>query len=177
MSPETTMIVRGPGGLHGTLEPLDRPSQGATTRVVRLDDGRRVVIPAELLIARDDGGYDLPLDRAKLDRLVAGAETAIPRVAEEIDVQKRRVETGRVRATKVVRERQEVVDEPLARDEVDVQRVAVNRVVAGSVGTRQEGDTLIIPLLEEVLVVEKRLLVREELRITTGAPSTTSPRS
>jgi len=35
------------------------------------------------------------------------------------------------------------------------------------VGPRREGDTLVIPVLEEMLIVEKRLVVKEEIRITT----------
>jgi stress response protein YsnF len=31
---------------------------------------------------------------------------------------------------------------------------------------RQEGDTWILPVLEEILVVEKRLMLREEVRVT-----------
>lgn len=33
-------------------------------------------------------------------------------------------------------------------------------------GHRHEGDTLVIPVLEEVLVVERKLRIREELHIT-----------
>jgi stress response protein YsnF len=32
--------------------------------------------------------------------------------------------------------------------------------------TRYEGDTLVVPVLEEVLVVERRVRIKEELRIT-----------
>ena len=31
---------------------------------------------------------------------------------------------------------------------------------------REEGDTIIIPIVEEIMVVEKRLVLREEVRIT-----------
>jgi stress response protein YsnF len=30
---------------------------------------------------------------------------------------------------------------------------------------REEGDVLIVPILEEIMVVEKRLVLKEELRI------------
>jgi len=43
--------------------------------------------------------------------------------------------------------------------------VPVGRVVSEAPQTRQEGDTLIVPILEEVLVVEKRLMLKEELHI------------
>jgi uncharacterized protein (TIGR02271 family) len=38
--------------------------------------------------------------------------------------------------------------------------------VEAPVAARQEGDTLIIPVYEEILVVEKRLVLKEEIRIT-----------
>jgi uncharacterized protein (TIGR02271 family) len=90
----------------------------------------------------------------------------IPVIEETLDVQKRRVETGGVRIIKVVHEREEVVNVPRVREEVTVERVTLNRLVDTPVSMRQEGDTLIIPLLEEVIVMEKRLMVKEELRIT-----------
>jgi uncharacterized protein (TIGR02271 family) len=91
----------------------------------------------------------------------------IPVREETLDVQQHRVETGGVRVTKVVHEREEVVTAPRVREEVTVERVTLNRMVDAPVPMRQEGDTLIISLLEEVVVVEKRLMVKEELRITT----------
>lgn len=93
-------------------------------------------------------------------------EIVVPVVEETIDVQTRKVATGKVRITKVVHEREEAIDEPLLYETVDVERVKIDRVVDGPVAMRQEGDTLIIPILEEVLVVEKRLILKEEVRIT-----------
>ena len=90
----------------------------------------------------------------------------IPIVEEVLDVRQRRVETGRVRITKIVHEREEEVNTPRVREEVTIERVTLNRMVDAPVSMRQEGDTLIIPLLEEVVVMEKRLMVKEELRIT-----------
>jgi uncharacterized protein (TIGR02271 family) len=93
----------------------------------------------------------------------------VPVVREELAVGKRTVETGEgIRVTKTVSERQQVVDELLAKEDVAVERVSVNRVVdaANIPGIRQEGSTIIVPVLEEILVVEKRTFVKEELRIT-----------
>ena len=90
----------------------------------------------------------------------------VPVVAEQLEVEKRKVEAGGVRIRKTVSEREEVVDEPLMREEVQVRRVPVNKVVDGPVPVRHVGDTMIVSLLEEVLVVEKRLMVKEELHIT-----------
>ncbi len=93
-------------------------------------------------------------------------EVVIPVVAEELAVGKREMETGRVRVIKTVREREELVDEPTIRDEVHVERVPINQFVETAPAIRHEGDTMIVPVLEEVLVVEKRLRVKEELHIT-----------
>ncbi|MGE5524061.1 MAG: YsnF/AvaK domain-containing protein [Rhodospirillaceae bacterium] len=94
-------------------------------------------------------------------------KAVIPVVQEELDVRKRRVETGGgARVVKTVEEREALVDEALLREEVDVERVPVNRAVDAPVAVRYEGDTMIVPVLEEVLVVEKRLMLKEEIRIT-----------
>jgi stress response protein YsnF len=48
--------------------------------------------------------------------------------------------------------------------------------VEGPISAHSEEDTLIIPVLEEVLVVEKRLLLKEEVRITTRRVETHAPK-
>lgn len=93
-------------------------------------------------------------------------ELIVPVVAQELEVKKRTVESGRVRITKQVHERVEAVEERLVSERVVVERVAVNQVVTEPPATRQEGDTLIVPVVEEVLFVEKRLVLKEELHIT-----------
>lgn len=92
-------------------------------------------------------------------------QVVIPIIAEGLVVEKVEHDTGGVRATKSVRERVQVVDEPLLREEVTVERRAVNQVLTTPAQPRQEGDTLIIPVMEEILVVERRLLLKEEIHI------------
>ena len=62
-------------------------------------------------------------------------------------------------------ERETIVDEPFFRDEVEVERVLIDRVVDAPVPVRYEDDTMIVPIMEEVLVIEKRLVLKEELYI------------
>jgi len=98
---------------------------------------------------------------------VAHEETVIPVLKEELDVHTRRVELDSgVRVAKQVEEREELIDEPLTKEEVEVERITLNRPVDGPIAVRYEGDTMIVPVLEEVLVVEKRLVLKEEIRIT-----------
>jgi uncharacterized protein (TIGR02271 family) len=100
-------------------------------------------------------------------RSVEHEQTVIPVVQEELDVETRRVETeSGVRVTKSVQEREEIIDEPLTKEEVDIERVSIDRAVDAPVAVRYEGETMIIPVLEEVLVVEKRLMLKEEIRVT-----------
>jgi stress response protein YsnF len=96
-------------------------------------------------------------------------QTTIPVVREEAVVRKRLVETGSgVRIAKTVAQREDVVDEMLAKDDLVVERVSMGRVVdpANLPGIRYEGDTMIVPVLEEILVAEKRTILKEEVRIT-----------
>ncbi len=98
-----------------------------------------------------------------------GLDVALPVATEVATVRKRRIDTGRgVRITKTVTEREEIVDEPLEHDELLIERVAVNRVVGPDdlPAVRQEGDVTIVPVLEEIIVTEKRTVLKEELRIT-----------
>jgi len=86
---------------------------------------------------------------------------------EELDVRTRRVETqSGVRVSKTVDEREEVVDEPLTKEEVEVERVSMNVPVDAPSGVRYEGHTMIIPIFEEIVVLEKRLILKEEIRVT-----------
>lgn len=90
----------------------------------------------------------------------------IPVVAERLTVDRRVVETGAVRLRKQVHEHVVTVDEPLAAEAFDIERVAVGRPVDGPVAVRHEGDVMIVPVVEERLVVRKELVLVEELRLT-----------
>ena len=138
-------------------------------------------MPTALLVPQPDGSYALPLRLAELER--SGSEPGVhqdeplvvPVVVEELEVQKRAVETGKVRITKVVRERETLVDEPLFRDNVAISRVPMQRVVDGPIPLREEQGTTIISVVEEVLVVEKRWMLREEIHIRKRRTETHQP--
>lgn len=95
------------------------------------------------------------------DELVA----VVPVIQETIRVEKREFESGKVVVHKTVIEHDEAVEVLLRQQDLSVERVPIGRVVQEAPQTRQEGDTLIVPILEEVLVVEKRLVLKEELHI------------
>ena len=92
-------------------------------------------------------------------------EERIPLVEEELTIEKRQVTTGRVRIQTRVEEVEETARVALDEEEVEVERVPVGRPVESAPPIRTEGDTTIIPVLEEVVVVEKRLVLKEELHV------------
>lgn len=91
----------------------------------------------------------------------------VPIVSETAKVDRRVVETARVRLHKTASERDEVVDALLARQDVIVERIAVDRVVTELPVIREEDGVWVIPVMEERLVIEKQLILKEELRIVT----------
>jgi uncharacterized protein (TIGR02271 family) len=98
-----------------------------------------------------------------------GAQTeepmVIPVIQEQVTFDKQVVETGQVRISKRIIEHEELVDVPLFREEVNVERVPVNQFVEVAPQVRQEGDTMIIPVVQEQIFYQKRLLLVEELRV------------
>jgi uncharacterized protein (TIGR02271 family) len=177
------VVVKDADGLRGVFDPDQEfeDERGAAQVLVRFEDGRQAVVPVDELILEPDGSCSLPfsfgrtegrgeasgdVDEGAARRAEEDGQVVIPVVAERLEVEKRRVEAGGYRIRKTVIEREEVVDEPLMREEVHVKRVPVNKVVEGPVPVRHVGDTMVIPLLEEVLVVEKRLMLKEELHVT-----------
>ena len=95
----------------------------------------------------------------------AHAPLLIPLARERLKVGKRRIDVARV----IVKTRTEidpvVVDETLARDDVRIQRTPIGRFLERPATPHYEGDVLVIPVMEEVPVVTKRLWLVEEIRI------------
>ena len=87
-------------------------------------------------------------------------------VEEQAVVRKHKKLTEGVRVRTVVHAAQEVIDEPLATEDIEVERTPLDRWVDAPVPVRHDGDTTIVTLVEEVVVVEKRLRATEEIRIT-----------
>ena len=117
-----------------------------------------------------------PTTSADAERIV------LPVMEESLSIEKRLVETGRVHVAKTVHEDERVIEASLLREHVTVEQVAVDEEVRGERPvSRYVDDTLVIPILEERLVVEKRLFPKEELRvrreqITVNEPQTVKVR-
>jgi uncharacterized protein (TIGR02271 family) len=97
------------------------------------------------------------------------ARVTLPLHEEQLRIRTRTVETGGgVRVHKTVVEHPNTIEQTLLHDEVEVKHVPVDRIVAldQAPEPRYEGETLVVPVLEEVLVVERKLRIKEEIRIT-----------
>jgi stress response protein YsnF len=89
----------------------------------------------------------------------------VPLHAEEVSVGKRRVVTGQVKVATVTRQQEQLVEELLEHDHIEIERIAIGKEVDAPPPVREDGDTLIIPIIEEVVVVERRLMLKEEVRV------------
>jgi uncharacterized protein (TIGR02271 family) len=90
----------------------------------------------------------------------------IPVAREDIEVTRAEIETGVVRVRKIVDERVQHVDEVALRDDVSVERIAIGREVDEPAGPRDEAGVLVIPVYEEIVKVERRWILKEELRVS-----------
>lgn len=110
-------------------------------------------------------GITMTVDQPDELRLLPEPDTL--RLVEEVaHLDRREVQTGRVRVSTHTKTVEEVAHAELHGEAVEVTRVPVNRPVTGVPPTmRQEGDVTIVPVFEEVLVVETRLVLKEELHI------------
>src|SRR5580704_591261 len=92
-------------------------------------------------------------------------ETVIPLFQEELSVSRRVVPTSRVQVSRVTHSHEQLVDELLGREQVEVERVAIDKPIDRMPSVREEGDCLIFPVVEEVLKIERVLMLKEEVRI------------
>lgn len=172
-----TKIVIFEDGTRGVLMSSPLPAAPNGMVEVVLDDGRRLLVQFDVLVPQEEGsfrvsaypsGFSSGRNAAAEDDIankIADVQV-IPLAEETMTVGKREMETGRVRFRTQVTERIETIDQPLLRTEVSTRRVEVNQFVDTAPAVRYEGDTMIVPILEEVLVIEKRLRVKEEVYIT-----------
>jgi uncharacterized protein (TIGR02271 family) len=87
----------------------------------------------------------------------------VPVVEEELDVIKRDREAGQVRVHKTVEVEHREVDVPVRAERVTVERVPVANMRPASDAFREE--TISVPVHAEDVEVQKRAVVREEVRV------------
>ncbi len=94
-----------------------------------------------------------------------GEELVVPLHVEDVTVSRRKVARSVVRVKTITRSRDQFVKEELSHERVEIERVPIGRYVEAIPPVREEGDLTIMSVVEEVVVVERKLLLREEVRI------------
>jgi hypothetical protein len=159
MSQATKVNARS-GEYAGEIE--DETRNGSW--VVRLESGEYILVPRDQLRRESNGSASLLSDIDELRARHAMASLVL--AEEELTVEKRE----RVRGSTFIRVTphtdQRAVAVPLNEEHAEVRRVRVERFVDQAPPIRTEGDVVVVPVMEEVLVVEKRLMLREEIHIT-----------
>lgn len=96
---------------------------------------------------------------------IGTSDITIPVVEERLQLGVREIETGRLRVRKEIVSESETVPVRLLDRNYRIDRVPVNAVVSDMPVPRQEGETWVIPVVEETWVLQKRLVLTEEIRI------------
>jgi stress response protein YsnF len=95
----------------------------------------------------------------------------LPLYEEQIAVSKRQSSPGQVNVSVATKQFEQAIDELLASESYEIERtqfdqpIPVDSSIGAAPTIREEGDTIIIPVIEEVLVIQRRAVVKEEIRI------------
>jgi stress response protein YsnF len=99
------------------------------------------------------------------DQSARAEDLVLPLYGEDLAVSRRTVERATVRVATVTHRRDHAIDETLAHEGVEVTHVPIGRIVDAVPPVREEGDVTIMSVVEEVIVVERRLQLKEEVHI------------
>lgn len=89
----------------------------------------------------------------------------VPVIEEQVVAGAQPVKTGSVRVDKHVEKRMRKIEVPLLHEEVEVRRVPMNQVIDQIPAIRKKGEVVIVPVVEEELVVTRRLVLKEEIHL------------
>jgi uncharacterized protein (TIGR02271 family) len=93
------------------------------------------------------------------------ASASLSLLEEQLSVGRRRVEGDTIRVSTVTNTTEEDVAEEISHERIEVEHIVIGRRIDTAPPVREEGEVTIIPIIEEVLVVEKRLFLKEEVHI------------
>jgi len=163
-------------GIDGHLGRVVRV-EADTLEVLTEPTDHQLFIPHELIRrVKPDGSVELSASGADIQRLAAGSAAEMQATAEAetatLELQEERLvahtaleETGRVRIRKEVEDLPRRLEVDAYVEEVTVEHVPVGRIVKEQEPAREEHGVYIVPIYEEQLVVVKRLVLKEEIRI------------
>jgi uncharacterized protein (TIGR02271 family) len=111
---------------------------------------------------REHAAHDEGVHQSRGDDLEDEDELRVQRTEEELVAGTRQREAGSIRVRKRVRTDRERIEVPTRHEEVSVERVPVE----GEATEAQIGDEeIVVPVTEEEVVVHKRPVLKEEVRI------------
>ena len=145
-------------GRIGSLLSPARFLDPRSEKTIRLDSGQEITVPSAALKVQPDGSFRLLEHRpatAAASAAAAPVSTAAPAPAPEL-----------TESSREVLEPEELRNAGFFQDDYDIKHVPVGQIIDTPVTQRQEGETLVLPVVEEVLVYRRKLYLREEIRIT-----------
>jgi stress response protein YsnF len=89
----------------------------------------------------------------------------IPLHVEEISVSRHEIEKANVQVALITGTREQLIDEELTHIRVEIERIPIGRTIDVVPPISHEGDVTIIPVVEEIVVVERRVVLKEEVRV------------
>lgn len=96
----------------------------------------------------------------------------IPLPEERVNVTKKETPAGSVGVSTILDEHTELVSASLAKETVEIKRIPIDLEIDTVPEIQQDGDIIIIPIVEEKLVIEKRLVLREEIPLVKSRSTT-----
>ena len=119
---------------------------------------------------REHAVYDEGVYQSRGDDLADEDELRVQRTEEELVAGTREREAGQLKVRKRVRTDREHIEVPTRHEEVSVERVPVE----GEASEAEIGeDEVVVPVTEEEVVVSKRPVVKEEVRVRKDVVSDT----
>ena len=168
--------VRLSNGLKGTVLRTSRLLDKREFNTVKLSNGKQITVPSSNLELQDDGNFYL---REEQPRAMAQPESvpqpdSVQRSSERHVAPERHSDVD----SSPSKQHQANIDAPVSgenyadpgtslfKEDVDLERVPINRVLEAPADVRIENGVTIIPVMEEIMIVTKQLVLKEEIRIT-----------
>jgi uncharacterized protein (TIGR02271 family) len=157
VTPELEREVRGHYGLEQVAGAEDRGAYGDYYSDTEQTSTTTTGTPGP-----DTAGLGTGMGGTEADAL-GEDEIRVQRSEEELRVGTTRREAGALRVRKRVRTERESMEVPVRREEVHVERVPVSGEASAEIDIGD--DEIVVPVIEEEVVVSKRPVVKEEVRI------------
>jgi uncharacterized protein (TIGR02271 family) len=174
MPENSSRVVISKEGRLGRTVPSHRQDQSEQNHIlVSFDTGEDAWIPFDHLKLLPDGSYFLSAEAdstqwkpgRREDRSdQTEKDLVVPVIEEEIEIGKR-VSHEKVQISKQVHEEEVEINEPSFREEIEIERIPKNEMLDAPVEPYTEGEIMVIPVVEERVVVTKHLVLVEEIRV------------